>query len=192
MDATAHARLKHLPNALTVSRLVLTPVVCALIMTGWFFTAAVVFTCAVATDWFDGYAARRLGVTSSFGRVVDPLADKLLVLGALIELLAVPRETGLSPWMVTVILAREFIVQTLRSLIEGQGEPFGARMAGKLKATLQFVAIIVILVELAYPPNRPWRLARDLLIWAALILTVYSGVGYIRIAWPKLFAEPTK
>lgn len=179
--------LEALPNLLTLSRLVLTPVVCGLIGFGYYLSAAVALVVAALTDWFDGYLARLLGVASALGRQLDPLVDKVIVAGCFIFLVALPEDTGLRPWMVTVLIARELIVQTLRSLIEGRGEPFGAKMAGKLKTTFQFLALIAILLCLAWNPTEPWwRWGRDALIWIAVALTIYSGWGYVVLAWPKL------
>lgn len=178
--------LEALPNLLTLSRLVLTPVVCGLIGFGYYLSAAVALVVAALTDWFDGYLARLLGVASALGRQLDPLVDKVIVAGCFIFLVAVPADTGLYPWMVTVVIARELVVQTLRSLIEGRGEPFGAKMAGKLKTTFQFLALIAILLCLAWDLTEPWRWGRDALIWLAVALTIYSGWGYVVLAWPKL------
>src|SRR5205807_1256467 len=122
---------------------------------------------------------------TAIGRQLDPMVDKVLVSGAFIYLLTIPG-TGLAPWMVAVIVVRELLIQGLRSLLEGRGEAFGARMAGKLKTVFQFLAISAILLSLAFPPPPAWLLARDSLTWLAVGLTVYSGVGYLAVAWPML------
>jgi CDP-diacylglycerol---glycerol-3-phosphate 3-phosphatidyltransferase len=179
------SRFWNVPNTLTVSRLVLAVGVFGLIGAEAFWSALMVFSVAALTDALDGYWARRLGQVTSLGRQLDPLVDKVIVSGSFIYLLTI-RDTGLAPWMVTVIVVRELIVQALRSLIEGRGEPFGARWAGKLKTTFQCLSIAAILLGLALHPARPWLLARDALTWAAVALTVYSGMGYLSLAWPKL------
>ncbi len=152
--------------------------------------ALAVFGIAALSDWFDGYLARRWQATSALGRQLDPLVDKVIVAGCFLYLLALPGErTGLRPWMVAVIVVRELIVQAIRSLIEGRGEPFGAKMAGKLKTTFQMLAIIAMVLSLRYPPPWPWSLGRDLLTWIAVGLTLYSGGVYVVIAWPFLRRE---
>lgn len=163
-------------------------VVFALISARVYMAALVIFVLASSTDWLDGYFARRLNQCTPIGRQLDPLVDKVIVLGGFIYLLTV-EGTGLAPWMVTAIVVRELLVQALRSLIEGRGEAFGAVMAGKLKTVLQCLAISAILLILALKLTGPWLLARDALIWGAVILTVYSGLGYVRLAWPKLSGD---
>ena len=190
MKAAVNPRLAPIPNLLTLGRLVLAPIVCELIVYEAVWAAIVVFAIASLTDWFDGFLARRWQVTSALGRQLDPLVDKVIVCGCFIALLAFPAErTGLRPWMVIVIVARELILQALRSLIEGRGEAFGAKMAGKLKTTFQFLAILAMTLGLAYPPPWPWSLGRDLLTWTAVALTIYSAGGYFVLAWPFLRRE---
>ena len=182
----APPRFWNVPNTLTIGRLVLGLAVCALISAGLYPAALAVFTVAALSDALDGYLARRLGQETPIGRQLDPLVDKLIVGSALIHLL--PHEgSGLMPWMVTAILVRELIVQALRSLIEGRGEPFGARMVGKLKTVFQCLAIgaAIVVLGVAKPPLYLLWL-RDLLIYAAVALTIYSGCAYLAIAWPKL------
>lgn len=176
------------PNLLTLSRLGLGLGVVALIEAGSPRAALAVFGAASLTDWLDGFAARRLGQTSAIGRQLDPLVDKLVVCAILIELLTVPR-TGLAGWMVSVIVARELLVQAVRSLVEGRGEPFGAKMAGKLKTTFQMLAIAAVLAVMGTSASPGWSYARDGLIWCAVVLTIYSGAGYVVAAWPTIKRE---
>ena len=183
---TAPPRFWNVPNTLTVGRLALGFVVCGLISLGWYFAALCVFGVAASSDALDGYLARRLGQETAIGRQLDPLVDKLIVGAALIFLLPLPG-TGLMPGMVAAIVIRELIVQALRSLIEGRGEPFGAKMAGKLKTTFQCLSIAAILFGLwALEPASPWLRVRDALSWVAVGLTIYSGFGYLALAWPML------
>jgi CDP-diacylglycerol--glycerol-3-phosphate 3-phosphatidyltransferase len=183
------ARFWNPANALTLARLALTPVICGLIAYGSYIAAAAVFVAASVTDWLDGYVARRLGIVSAVGRQLDPLVDKVLVAGCYVYLLAVGPKSGLMPWMVTVILARELIVQAVRSLIEGRGEAFGAKLTGKLKTVTQFLAIIAILLVLSEQFARGGAVLRDALIWSSVLLTIGSGVHYLVIAWPMLAGE---
>jgi CDP-diacylglycerol---glycerol-3-phosphate 3-phosphatidyltransferase len=185
MADPAQSGFWNVPNSLTMSRLALAVVVFALISYGFYTAALVVFAIASLTDTLDGYFARLLGQTSAIGRQLDPLVDKFLVCGGFIYLLTIPN-TGLFPSMVTIIIIRELLVQAVRSLIEGRGEPFGAMMAGKLKTTVQCLSISAILLALAVKPSREWLYVRDALTWAAVLLTIYSGVGYMTLAWPRI------
>ena len=178
----------NVPNTLTLSRLVLAVGVFALIDRGYYGAALAVFGLAALTDALDGYFARLLGQCTPIGRQLDPLVDKIVVSGGFIYLLTV-QGTGLAPWMVTAIVVRELLVQALRSLIEGRGSAFGARWAGKLKTTFQCLAIAAILLALAVRPEPGWLMARDVVTWAAVVLTVYSGVRYVGHAWPHLRGE---
>lgn len=186
-DATPPARLLNVPNSLTLARLGLAAVALALIGLEWYAAALGVFVVAAVSDGLDGYLARRLNQATAFGRQLDPLVDKLMVSSLLIFLLPIPG-SGLAPWMVTVVVARELMIQWLRSLMEGSGVAFGAKFAGKLKTTLQCLAIAAILAVLARPSlvEGPGRIVRDLLIWAAVILTIYSGAAYLIGALPRL------
>jgi CDP-diacylglycerol--glycerol-3-phosphate 3-phosphatidyltransferase len=176
----------NVPNILTLSRLGLAVVVFALVAYGWYWSALVVFVIAALTDALDGYFARLLDQGTTIGRQLDPLVDKVIVCGAFIYLLSVPANTGLAPWMVTTIVIRELLIQGLRSHLEGGGQPFGARTAGKLKTLFQCLSISAILVTLGLQPSPGWLLARDLLTWSAVGLTFYSGLGYIALALPWL------
>lgn len=183
--ALPHAEFWTIPNLLSLGRLVLAAVVFGLIAYGLYLAAVVVFVLAAISDAVDGYLARVLNQATALGRQLDPLIDKVVVAGCFIYLLTVPG-SGLAPWMVTVIIARELIVQALRSQIEGQGRAFGAKMAGKLKTTTQFLAIVAILLILGLDLGGPWLWVRDALLWGAVLLTLYSGGVYLVAAWPIL------
>jgi CDP-diacylglycerol---glycerol-3-phosphate 3-phosphatidyltransferase len=178
----------NVPNVLTLSRLVLAVFVFACVAYSWYWTALVVFVIAALTDALDGYFARLLNQGTDIGRQLDPLVDKVIVCGAFIYLLTVPRDTGLSPWMVTTIVIRELLIQGLRSHLEGGGQAFGAKTAGKLKTLTQCLAIVAILAALNFEISPTIRFARDFLTWSAVGLTVYSGLGYFVLAIPKLKA----
>ena len=183
-------RLFNVPNMLSFSRLGFGLLAFVLVELGMFSASFVVFVIAAGTDWFDGYLARRLGQTSAFGRQLDPLVDKLLIAGMFIFLLPIPG-SGLAPWMVTVVVARELVIQWLRSLMEGRGVAFGANLAGKLKTMVQCLAIGSILVALAWlGPVPAWVLwTRDGLIWGAVILTILSGTNYLAGSLPRMLRE---
>lgn len=179
-------RFWNVPNSISVARLGLGAVMLVTLAWGWYALAAALFLAAALSDALDGHLARKLNQVTAIGRQLDPLVDKLLVAGALIYLVAIPG-SGLSPWMVTVVVARELLIQWLRSLLEGRGEAFGAQWSGKLKTVLQCAAIVASLVALATPSAPPWMtITRDVLIWSAVGLTLYSGVAYLGGAWSKI------
>ncbi len=185
-QALPQAELWNVPNLLSLSRLGLSAVVFGMISYGLYLPAVGVFVLMAISDALDGYLARKLGQETALGRQLDPLVDKVVVAGCFVYLLSLPVDTGLAPWMVTVIIARELIVQALRSLIEGKGRAFGAKMAGKLKTTIQFLAIVLILLILGLDLDGAWLWVRDITIWSAVALTIYSGGVYLGAAWPIL------
>jgi CDP-diacylglycerol--glycerol-3-phosphate 3-phosphatidyltransferase len=208
---------RHVPNVLTSSRLVLATLFFLLLSfyqyggprKEWLLsTAFVVYVLALVTDYLDGYLARKWNVGSAFGRVVDPFADKVLVLGAFIffagknfiipdhpaspESYVVKTITGVAPYMVVLMLARELLVTSLRGIIESAGESFGAVWVGKFKLAFQSGTVLAILV---YVTARPWLLnhgyetlervavvLRDVGIWGTVLITLYSGLEYIQRA----------
>ncbi|MDO4552772.1 MAG: CDP-diacylglycerol--glycerol-3-phosphate 3-phosphatidyltransferase [Bacillota bacterium] len=166
----------NLPNKLTILRILMIPFFIVFLMMGFHYVAAVIFVAAAATDALDGKIARKYNLITNFGKIMDPLADKLLVVSALICMV----ELGWIPgWMVIVILAREFIITGLRTVAAGEGLIIAAGKSGKFKTVLQMVAISVLLLK-----DWPFSLFTELpvgmaLLWAAVIMTVYSGVEYI-------------
>jgi CDP-diacylglycerol--glycerol-3-phosphate 3-phosphatidyltransferase len=183
----APPRFWNVPNTLTLSRLALAVVVFVLIDAEAYGSALLVFALASLTDALDGYLARLLDQATPIGRQLDPLIDKVIVAGTYIYLLSVPG-TGVLPWMVTAIVVRELLIQGLRSHLEGQGQPFGAKTAGKLKTLFQCLSIMAILFCLAAPPSAGsgWLAIRDGLTWTAVGLTLYSGLAYVALALPAL------
>jgi CDP-diacylglycerol--glycerol-3-phosphate 3-phosphatidyltransferase len=192
----------NLPNQLTAARFFLGLVLFALIelrdtWNVWVW-CIIIFALAAATDWLDGYIARRQGITSSLGRNLDPLVDKVVVCGAYIFLLPLKEAAGLAAWMVTVVVARELIITSLRSYLENQGATFGADWLGKIKMGLQCAALfaIFIVLEAARPPawsaDTLWflTLARNVLIYAMLAATALSGLQYLWKAAALLRANP--
>jgi CDP-diacylglycerol--glycerol-3-phosphate 3-phosphatidyltransferase len=180
----------NVPNSLTAARLVLSVVVFGLIAFQFYFLALVVFGLAALTDALDGYFARLLNQTTALGRQLDPLVDKVIVSGAYIFLLTV-KESNLKPWMVATIIIRELLIQGLRSHLEGQGQAFGAKTAGKIKTVLQCLSISAILLCLSIHPSPWWPIewVRDALTWLAVLMTLYSGLGYFTAAMPRLLGR---
>lgn len=209
---------KDIPNALTVLRLVLSIVFFTVLVFyqyrpghaihAWALPVATgVFMIAALTDALDGYLARKWQVISVFGRIVDPLADKVLVIGAFIMLAGSnfvdPSKladaswfvmvSGVYPWMVVVILVRELMVTTIRATLEGQGIDFSAKQLGKWKMILQSVAVPVVLIIIWIDPARPgyqWLIwPRDILVWTTVGVTMLSGLPYVTGAIKALKPE---
>jgi CDP-diacylglycerol--glycerol-3-phosphate 3-phosphatidyltransferase len=187
----------NLPNQITIGRLILTVVflmllagfdVRDLVSRGWMLDAAfVLFVVAAATDCLDGYLARRQNQVTSFGRILDPFVDKLLIVGAFVLLLgrgfrddAGLEITDLRPWMVVLIIARELMVSGLRGFSESQGTPYAANWWGKIKMFLQCITVGWIILSVGRLRDVGWVLAgRPLAIWAAVLFTAASVVAYL-------------
>jgi len=161
-------------------RILLTPVIMALLMIDGASPgdvaagALALFFAAAATDWIDGRLARRWNVTTTFGSFLDTTADKLLVTGVLIALIAVERA---SPWIVMLIVGRELVILALRGVVAGEGTVIQPSMLGKLKTTVQFVAIALAIVR---PGDAMGGAYLD--EWAMLVaaaITVVSAADYL-------------
>lgn len=162
----------NLPNALTLLRILLVPVVVVALLEetpNGDALAAAVFALAAATDGLDGYLARSRKEITTFGKLIDPLADKLLITAALISLVSLDR---LAAWVAMVIIAREFAVTGLRGVAAERGVVIQASWLGKAKTVLQIAAVIALI---ALHPAPLWV---DLLVYAAVAMTVVSGVDY--------------
>ena len=169
----------NLPNKLTILRVVLVPAVCMLIGLGLYPWAAAVFTLAALTDFLDGYLARRDGLVTVFGKFLDPVADKLLVLTAMIML----AEKGLLPaWAAVVVAARELAVDGLRLVASSSGKVVAAKMPGKIKTVLQLMCVLSALIL--------GRHAVTTVLTAAMaVMTVISGGIYFKELGGEVFKE---
>jgi CDP-diacylglycerol--glycerol-3-phosphate 3-phosphatidyltransferase len=167
-----------LPNQVTAARLGLTIVLFVCLVEGWFVASFVLFTLAASTDWLDGYFARKYGLVTQLGRILDPFADKLIICGTLIFLAAVP-VSRIAPWVAVVVMARELLVTALRSFLEQRGRDFSAVMSGKLKMLFQCFAAGASLFYVAFGQPTWLALPLDLCVWIAVVLTIYSGTTYI-------------
>jgi CDP-diacylglycerol--glycerol-3-phosphate 3-phosphatidyltransferase len=170
----------------TAIRIVLTPVVMWLVLEGGTgddtaVLATVLFCVAAATDWVDGRLARRWGVTSKLGSFLDTTADKLLVTGVLIALLAVDH---VSPWIAAVIIGRELVLMALRGVIATEGEVMAPSMLGKLKTSIQFLAIALAILRPGDPIGGEY--VDEWAMLAAAAITVWSGADYLVRAMPAL------
>src|SRR5512138_1022699 len=162
----------NLPNVLTVLRILLVPVVVVALLDetpNGDLLAAIVFALASVTDWVDGYLARSRGSITTFGKLMDPIADKLLVVAALVSLVSLDR---LAAWIAMVIIARELAVTGLRAIAVEQGVVISASWLGKVKTALQVAAVFALII---WNPS-PWPV--DALVYLALVATVISGLDY--------------
>jgi CDP-diacylglycerol--glycerol-3-phosphate 3-phosphatidyltransferase len=162
----------NLPNTLTLLRILLVPVVVVALLDQTPHgdaIAAGVFALAAFTDGLDGYIARSRGDITTFGKLMDPLADKLLITAALVALVSLGR---LEAWIAMVIIAREFAVTGLRGVAAERGVVIQASWMGKLKTILQIAAVIALIA------TDPAPLGVDLLVYLAVAATVISGVDY--------------
>ncbi len=177
----------NLPNQLTAGRLVLSLVLFGLISAQWWLACLAVFALAAFTDWLDGYVARKQGISSTLGRNLDPLVDKVLICGAYTFLIP---EAGanVQPWMVTVVVARELIITGLRSFMENLGATFGADWLGKIKMGLQCAALSAIFVALQYPEVPYFGWVSNVLLYGMLVATALSGLQYLWRAFALLKA----
>ena len=213
---------RRLPNAITIARLGLAGVFFVMLLmyrhgdatnAWWLFAAGWVYGLAAATDAIDGHLARKWGVTSTFGRIVDPFCDKILILGTFVfftsAVFLVPNPafpggveslTGVGPVVVVILLGRELLVTTLRSIVEGAGGAMGAKWAGKVKMIFQSVAVPLVIF---YVFLRGWhargetvetlfRYLRDFAVWGTVVVTVWSAWDYLprRIPRPVTPAPP--
>ena len=177
--------LLNAPNLLSAARIPLAVILFVCIVSEAWLAGLIVFLVATATDWLDGWWARKYGPLTLVGRNLDPLADKVLVCGAFIYLLPV-KDAGLDPWMVTLVVCRELIVTSVRGIVEATGKKFGADWFGKLKMGLQCAVLIGVFLIVW------WRSAgfdagvrsflevvQIVLLWLMLLATVGSGLQYL-------------
>lgn len=169
----------NLPNKLTIGRVVVVPVFMAAYMLGHYYIALVLFLIASLTDFLDGYLARKNNLVSNFGKIMDPLADKVLVYSALCLMV----EDHVVPgWMLVVILAREFTIAGMRAVAAAEGIVIAAAWSGKIKTVLQMIAVPLLMFATAnagtYQGTAIYYGAQ-VFLWASLVMTVYSGAEYV-------------
>lgn len=176
----------NLPNALTVSRIFLAPLLVVLLLTGrassretWAF---VVLVAASVTDYLDGYLARKRFQVTTLGKLLDPIADKLLISAAFISLV----ELKIAPaWMVVIIIGREFAVTGLRSIASAGGFTIAASRLGKYKMASQVVCASCLILGGHYPGTFLYKAGR-VLLWLVVILAIVSMVQYFRRFWSQV------
>ncbi|MDD5359415.1 MAG: CDP-diacylglycerol--glycerol-3-phosphate 3-phosphatidyltransferase [Sulfurovaceae bacterium] len=173
----------NIPNILAIVRLLLAPVMFLLLVNrnifdgihySWLdYFATFIFVLASATDFFDGYIARTFNQITTLGKIIDPLADKMLTLAGFLGLMILDRA---SPWAIYLILTRELFITGLRVSAVSQGMDMAASFAGKVKTVVQMVAIGFLLME--------WPFA-NIILWLAVAITIYSGYEYTRDFFKK-------
>lgn len=177
----------NVPNLLTISRIVLVPILVVVLLTsfeGKEFVGLAVFLLAAVTDFLDGYLARRRKEITRLGRLLDPAADKILTSAAFISLV----QLGVAPaWIVVTIVAREFAVSALRSFAALEGVEVASGFSGKLKTTVQIIAIALLIF---YSKLGALSHLAPLSLWIALVVTVYSGVEYFWRNWRLVAQAP--
>lgn len=195
----------NLPNKITLARLAIAMLLFAFLsleLRGWgvgdrhlaLNIAAIVFVLCVATDWLDGWIARRSGLVTDFGRIADPFVDKVVVCGTCIYLVAMTPEL-MKPAFVVILVGREFLVTGLRGFIESRGYPFGARWGGKVKMILQCITIPAVMVYEANNEAVASGLASSFYVftvvclWLTILATLISAWDYISVAMKALRNE---
>jgi CDP-diacylglycerol---glycerol-3-phosphate 3-phosphatidyltransferase len=198
MSRSTPGQIWNLPNIITMARIAAIPLLCYLLLSPGrehglplppvqddCFWAAALFAAASVTDWLDGYLARRMQIVTVFGKFLDPIADKLIVMAALIMILPYDRVPA---WMVLVILGREMIITGLRAIASDEGIVIHASNLGKFKTIFQLVAIIGLLLHYDYH----WFFSIDhpllvvnmhhvgmFYLWIATVITIWSGFDYL-------------
>ena len=179
----------NLPNILSLVRILLVPLLVAVLLTkfeGKEFVGLAVFLVASLTDFLDGFIARRRGLVTRLGKLLDPAADKILVSAAFIALV----ELDLAPaWMVVVIIAREFAVSALRSVAATEHIVLGAISSAKVKTVTQMIAIALLII---YERLGSFEQLAPISLWVAMLASVYSGLEYFFRFGPQLFGVGRK
>lgn len=194
-DAGSMSRvsLVSLPNLLTYARIVAVPAVVACFYIpgdAGRFIALVIFVAAAITDFFDGYLARAWQQQSSLGKMLDPIADKLLVAASLLILVGDGTISGWSMWAALIILSREILVSGLREFLGGVAVSVPVSRLAKWKTTFQMIALAFLLIGPAGEPIFAYTMEVGLsLLWLAALLTLYTGYDYFRAGFRHLLAE---
>lgn len=182
----------NLPNKISLLRIILVPIFLTFLLVNFEpplviytdYMAITIFIFAALTDSFDGYIARRDGLVTNFGKLIDPLADKMLISGALIALVSMGE---ISPWPAFIIITREFAVTGFRSVASTEGVVIAASNWGKMKTILQIIAIVAVMININIF-KLPFS-GHSILLWIATFVTVISGVDYVYKGWYILRSE---
>ncbi|MEM7785718.1 MAG: CDP-diacylglycerol--glycerol-3-phosphate 3-phosphatidyltransferase [Planctomycetota bacterium] len=180
----------NVPNKISAARLGLAFVCFAFLELEFYWIGLVIFLLAAGTDWVDGWYARKHNMVTKLGRVLDPFCDKILICGMYI-LIAIAMQKDfvwygrITGWMAVIVVGRELLVTVLRSMIEGAGGDFSAKMAGKLKMWFQCIAVVACLLALAKVTDKletwlHWTIVIS--VWLSVASTLHSGWLYVKAA----------
>jgi len=177
----------NVPNLLSLSRILSVPIFIVLMLEPSpvrALAAGIVFSLASATDWLDGYLARKWGQVTKMGKLLDPIADKILIMSALVVLVEI-RSDIVRSWMAILIIGREFAVTGLRAIAASDGIIIPAETTGKYKVGAQITAVLALLLD--YYLTRDWiRYLGSFALWVAMVLSIYSAGQYFRTYWKRL------
>jgi len=183
-------KLFNIPNLLSISRILAVPIFIILMFDPSplrALLAGIVFSIASATDWLDGHLARKWGQVTKIGKLLDPIADKILIMSALVILVEI-RADVVPAWIAIIIIGREFAVTGLRAIASSDGIIIPAETSGKFKVGAQITAVLSLLLD--YYMTRDWM--RDLgiyALWVAMLLSLYSALHYFKTYWLQLNRE---
>jgi len=183
-------KIFNIPNLLSISRILAVPVFIVLMLDPSplrALLAGIVFSIASATDWLDGYLARKWGQVTKIGKLLDPIADKILIMAALVILVEI-RSDVVPAWIAIIIIGREFAVTGLRAIASSDGIIIPAETSGKFKVGAQITAVLSLLLD--YYMTRDWmRTLGIYALWVAMFLSLYSALYYFKTYWLKLNHE---
>ena len=178
----------NIPNRITLSRLFLAIVFFVFLTYRYFNVGFVIFLVAAVTDWLDGYLARKWELSTDLGRLVDPFVDKVIICGTFIIFVHLAKEI-IVPWMVITIVAREFLVSSIRGFSESKGIKFASNIWGKTKMFIQSWTICAIILYYAHFENVTWaEYMVSAFIWITVIVTIGSGMTYVYSAKKTLLS----
>jgi CDP-diacylglycerol--glycerol-3-phosphate 3-phosphatidyltransferase len=176
----------NIPNLLSISRILAVPIFIVLMLEPSpvrVLLAGIIFSLASATDWLDGYLARKWGQVTKIGKLLDPIADKILIMSALVILVEI-RSDVVPAWIAIVIIGREFAVTGLRAIASSENIIIPAETVGKYKVGAQITAVLALLLD--YIMAKEWlRDLGTLALWIAMLLALYSAIYYFRVFWKK-------
>jgi len=176
----------NIPNLLSISRILAVPIFIVLMLEPSpvrVLLAGIIFSIASATDWLDGHLARKWGQVTKIGKLLDPIADKILIMSALVILVEI-RSDVVHAWIAIVIIGREFAVTGLRAIASSENIIIPAETAGKFKVGAQVTAILALLLD--YIMENEWlRNLGTLALWIAMLLALYSAIYYFRVFWKR-------
>ncbi len=191
----------NLPNKLTILRMIMVPVFLAVLLlplpmteTAMRITAAVIFALTSLTDMLDGKIARKYNLVTDFGKLMDPLADKCLVIGAMVGILVrFDYLADIFVWGVVIVVFRELAVTSIRCIAaQKKGIAVAASWLGKVKAVTQMLCVLAILLEpviLSFKPFTEWHLLSYITAIVMTVMTLWSGIDYLKAYWPLLDPE---